>query len=51
MSKVEFARDKLRTRFSKLMDEYEAMILFLARMDETVNPGIRAPRNVSLRSG
>ena len=34
MSKVEFARDKLRTRFSKLMDEYEAMILFLARMDQ-----------------
>ncbi len=45
MSKVEFARDKLRTKFLKLMDEYEAMIVFLARMDQALQEKLAAQRN------
>jgi hypothetical protein len=33
MSKVEFARDKLRMQLSKLIDEYGAMVILLAQMN------------------
>ncbi len=36
MGKVEFARDRLRVRLSKLVDEYEAMVILLARMSPLV---------------
>jgi len=33
MGKVEFTRDKLRRQLSRLIDEYEAMIILLAQMN------------------
>src|SRR6266705_845369 len=44
MSKVEFARDKLRAQLSNLIDEYEAMIILLAHMNRTVKTRLDAER-------
>lgn len=45
MAKVEFARDKLRSRFSNLLDEFEAMLIFLAKMNSSAKKQIEAERN------
>jgi hypothetical protein len=46
MSKVEFARDKLRNQLLKLLDEYEAMFVLLARMNFSVRARFEAERRV-----
>ncbi len=48
MAKVEFARDKLRTKFLKLMDEYEAMIVFLVRMDQPLQKKLATQRDAAI---
>jgi hypothetical protein len=44
MSKVEFARDKLRAQLSDLVDEYEAMFVLLAQMNSSVRARFEAER-------
>ena len=51
MSKVEFARDKLRAQLSDLIDEYEAMFVLLARMNSSVRARFEAERVALAEAG
>jgi len=44
MGQVKFARDKLRAKLVEMLDEYEAMLVFLARIDEPLRRSIAEQR-------
>jgi hypothetical protein len=46
MAKVEFARDRLRDQLSKLIDEYEAMLVLLAKVDLSVKEKLQTERDM-----